>query len=199
MVKKKGKKLPVYGPKNFVPSKMLKKSHPSYSLLSRGTDFFDHDDYPMRRIRGNRILTTPFNPDGEYVSILGAISRVHHGIERRRYLNWEQVMWDQPRTSKPQAQAGDLFAFCATCGEHDRMEIFRIINVGGPEDRRTNWNLDIEEHSDRGVVFLSDYLGWTTTKEFISKTGAPSHTSGKMLMNNGTYMYNWSDDIEIMG
>lgn len=155
-----------------------------------------------RSLSGSRILTMSINPDAGLGCTLASVhSKLHYEEEMRMGLE-DGMQWDQPMERKEQAEAGHLAAFVMTAGDHDKMEIFRIVRVGGPEGRRDEWNVDTPEHQGRGVVYLSEYLGWCSSTTYAnSVAGVPVVTgnsnAGKMSTKNGTQVYAWSESIAV--
>ena len=175
----------------------IKKTNPVlYNKLSVRAKMYSHSKKKGRFcLNANKILVTPINVDGKNPTLKGAFARNHYSTEQE-HVNTKQ--WDQPIPYKLQANINDLFGYAITSGEHDYLEIFNIISISGPENRRARWNIDINEHNDRGVVFLSEYIGWVSTRSFVkSKTNAPARLDNKLLTINGTVVYDWDRTLEL--
>lgn len=117
------------------------------------------------------------------------------------------MQWDQPAPPKKQAVVGDLFAFAITSGDFDVMEIFEIVGVGGKNERRRHWDEDIPAQKNKGVVYLSEYIGWVSSRSYVSTMReegekVPAVVSnnknvGKLQVKNGTQVYPWCSKVVV--
>lgn len=180
---------------------ILTKKTPGYELLGLTAKTFPDTCSRKIRLEKTWVCTTSLNPVGRPGGTMSAAySRRHYRMEKEA----TSMQWDQPSAGKKQAEIGDLFAFVMTAGEYDKMEIFEIIGLGTHHERRTHWNKDIPEQKRKGVVYLSEYIGWVSSTEYvkaIKETGGKvpavrnNKNAGKLLMSNGTQMYPWSSEI----
>lgn len=176
---------------------MLTRSHPHYRQLARqGTPLPDPNG-KVASLRGERILVSPVNLTGRNLTVKGAYARYDYNKEMMLMNNGRDAQWDQPSTRKDQARVGDLFAFTMTAGVMDKMELFRITKLLPANERREHWVID--DHSERGVVVLSKYIGWVSSSTFASLVDRVpvSPVTGKMFVANGTQVYPWREDIEV--
>lgn len=189
------------------PVKILTKATKNHDILRLPVHTFPSTSKCKTTLNNARICMTPINPDQGYGITMGsAYSRRHYMTEKSYYTG--KMQWDQPVPNKTQAQIGDLFAFVMTAGTYDKMEIFEIVDVGETTDRRIQWDLDIPEQSNKGVMYLSEYMGWVTTKSYVDTmkrfndnaripvvTDPMNKNFGKLLMKNSTQVYPWSSEI----
>lgn len=142
----------------------------------------------------SRIVVTPINLVGDDISEEMGKARLHREYELNMMADGIP-RWDQPEAVKPQGRIGDYFGFLIAKAPYDRVEIFKVIGVGGTESRRDAWNDPMfgnPSQSNRGVVFLSGYKGWVRSSELAAAcphVPAQFKTRGAMYANNGTNVY----------
>lgn len=144
-------------------------------------------------IDADEILVTAVNlrtPDGALSDEMVAV-RNHYLAE----MFSKRKQWDQGPRNCRQAKKGSLFAFAHTASGADKMEIFKIVSLENEHSRHATWNEDVPEHSDRGVVILSEYIGWMTTTDFVASAGS-DRGDGKLLIRRNT-VFDWNRENEI--
>ena len=117
---------------------------------------------------------------------------------RRHYIEEmfsERKQWDQGPRNRRQARVGALFGFAHTGEGADKLEIFRIVSLENELSRHDAWNEDVPEHSDRGVVILSEYIGWMTTTSFVETAGS-DRGDGKLFIRPNK-VFNWNRENEV--
>ena len=136
-------------------------------------------------------------------SSVGALSdemkaaREHYAVE----MFSKRKQWDQGPRDHRQARVGALFGFAHTAEGADKLEIFRIVALENEHSRHDTWNEDVPEHSDRGVVILSEYIGWMTTTSFVETAGADGgpgsdRGDGKLFIRPNK-VFNWNRENEV--
>ncbi|CAN0216046.1 unnamed protein product [Scytosiphon promiscuus] len=187
--------------------KNLTRECPEYDSLTIPAAITPTTSTRTVSLRATKILITPINVEDKGCTMASAYARRHYNIEKD-YIptNTANMKWDQPSRGKTLAEVNHLFGFAMTAGSHDKIEIHRIRACG--KVRRKHWNEDIPEQKSKKVVYLSDYIGWVSSTEYVkfvlemgkkvpSVTDENNKNVGKLLMKNGTQLYDWPEDIEV--
>lgn len=190
--------------------KNLNQSTPGYQILKLPAVVYPSTVSRTIHLANDRICTTPLNAVATDCSLEMVYARLHRNQEKMMLESGKiaRMQWDQPIPGKVQARIGDLFGFVLTAGDFDKIEIFEIVGLADKNARRWYWNEDIPKQSDKSVVYLSEYIGWVSSTDYVNTVNAmggkkvPSVVQGnknfgKMYSQNGTQVYPWSPEIVV--
>lgn len=185
----------------------LKKSSTDYDILKLPANMFPGTTRSTTTLNKKKICTASINPTDTGCTLSSAYARRHYNEEKKLIEDKKshRIQWDQPSIGKTQAEPGDLFGFVMTAGDFDKMEIFEVVEVDSHDKRREQWDKDIPEQKRKGVIYLSEYVGWVPTRRYVNAIGkgipivtqVNNKNFGKMSPQNGTQVFPWSSEIVV--
>lgn len=148
---------------------------------------------PQQHPRGHTLGTEETISSGSYIvltpiNLLNPSSdnarkaKFDYRVEEQKFLAGDGKEVPSPRwddTKENKAIVGDYFGFCMNQVSQsvDFVEIFQVIEKRAIGSRPEHWT--IQEHSDRSVLILSRYKGYTSVTDLMVALGSrPSRTEG---------------------